>query len=325
MFSTTAPSVGAAGVIATNNANAVHGMTRGPGGGEWPPGWKPVMLGGAVQNRSPIVPITVGSSNPVVFLGAQDGNVYAIDGTVGAAAAAPWPAPAPAGGLVQAAPAGIFTDFTGAFDYLLVGTREAFADNVFRAFDPANGNLIDSFTNGGGATGIGIISGMAAVDYATSRVYFTSAARLGGSANTLWCLQLGPPPPTPSIFTPAWARNDLGDIESAPVLRGGRVYVGSTNAGGTLYSIDAANGSSLNDRTFVHGDGPVRGFVFPDRNSPTGDLYFAGNTRVWGVTEVGGVLANKFGAGIALPNGALPSALLFQPASHYIYVGGSDE
>ena len=321
LFSTTAPTVGGGGVIATNNANAVHAMSRGPAGGEWPAGWKPVLLGGAVQNRSPIVPISVGSSNPVVFLGAQDGNVYAVDGTIGAAAAAPWPAPAPAGGLVQAAPAGLFGDFTGAFDYLLVGTRVAGGDNVFKAFDPTDGSLEGTFDNGGPGNGIGIISSMAAVDYATSRVYFTSRARPGGSANTLWCLQLGP---TGSVFALAWARDDLGDLESAPVLRGGRVYVGSTNGGGTLYSIDAANGLAVNDRTFLHGDGPVKGFVFPDRNSPTGDLYFAANTRLWGVTEIGSVLANKFGAGIPLPGGAVPSTLLFHTASHYVYVGGSD-
>ena len=317
MFSTTAPTVGGAGIIATNNDNAVHSMRRGPGGGEWPAGWKPLMLGGAVQNRSPIVPISVGSSNPVVFLGAQDGNVYAVDATLGAAAAAPWATPAPAGALVQAAPAGLFTAFTGAFDYLLVGTRVAGSDNVFKAFDPADGSLEGTFDNGGAGSGIGIISSMAAVDYATSRVYFTSGVRAGGSANTLWCLQLGP---SGSVFSLVWARA-LGSIESAPVLRGGRVYVGSTSGGGTLYSIDAASGNPLNDRSYVHGDGPVKGFVFPDRNSPTGDLYFAANTRVWGVTEIGSVLANKYGAGIALPNGAVPSTLLFHPASHYVYVG----
>ena len=318
MFSTTAPTVGSAGIIATNNDNAVHAMTRGLAGGEWPAGWKPVRLGGAVQNRSPIVPIDVGSSNPVAFLGAQDGRVYAIDATTGAAAASPWPAPASVGGLVQAAPAGVFTDFFGSFDYLLVGTRVANADNVFKAFDPADGTPLATFDNGGAGNGIGIISGMAAVDAATSRVYFTSAVRAGGSANTLWCLQLGP---SGSVFALVWARDDLGSIESAPVLRGGRVYVGSTNGGGTLYSINAATGSSGDDRMYVHGDGPVKGFVFPDRNSPTGDLYFAANTRVWGVTEIGSVLANKFGAGITLPDGAVPSTLLFHPGSHYVYVG----
>ena len=156
---------------------------------------------------------------------------------------------------------------------------------------------------------------MAAVDYATSRVYFTSRARTGGSQNTLWCLQLGAPP---NVFTLVWARNDLGDIDSSPVLRGGRVYVGGTNGGGTLYSIDAATGSPVSDRSFVHGDGPVKGFVFPDRNSPTGDLYFATNTLVSGITEIGSVLANKYGSAIPLPGGAVPSTLLFHPASHFV-------
>jgi hypothetical protein len=322
MFSVTAPTVGPAAIIATNNANAVHGMARGPAGGEWPPGWRPVLLGGAVQNRSPVIPITVNGSNPVVYLGAQDGNVYALNGTTGGAGPSPWPGPAAAGGRVQAAPAGLFTAFGGAFNYLLVGTREASANNVIREFDPANGGLLGTFDNGGGAFGIGIISSMAAVDYDANpdRLYFTSHARAGGSPFTLWCLELL----APGAFNLAWARNDLGDIESAPVLRGGRVYVGSTNAGGTLYSIDAATGNSADDRTFVHGDGPVKGFVFPDRNSPTGDLYFAASTRVWGVTEVGSVLANKFSGGLPLPGGASPSIALFHTGSHYLYVGGSN-
>jgi hypothetical protein len=321
MFATTAPTVADAGVVAVNNDNAVHAMTRGLAGGEWPAGWKPLKLGGAVQGRSPYIPLAFGGSSQVMFLGAQDGSVYAIDAAIGGAAASPWPGPAAAGGLVQAAPAGIFTGFFGAFDYLLVGTREGSADNVFRAFDPADGSPIATFDNGGGGNGIGIVSSMAAVDYATRRVYFTSRARLGGSANTLWCLELSGSAPFLSL---AWARDDLGDIDSAPVLRGGRVYVGTTKNGGTLYSIDAATGSSALDRTFFHGDGPLKGFVFPDRNSPTGDLYFAANTRVWGVTEVGSVLASKFAAGIALPGGAAPSTLLFHPGSHYVYVGGSN-
>jgi hypothetical protein len=224
---------------------------------------------------------------------------------------------------VQAAPAGLFTAFGGAFNYLLVGTREATANNVFRAFNPADGSLLATFDNGGGTSGIGISSSMAAVDYDATpdRVYFTSHARAGGSANTLWCLELLA---TPGVFNLVWARDDLGDIESAPVLRGGRVYVGSTNAGGTLYSINAATGSSADDRTFVHGDGPLKGFVFPDRSSPTGDLYFAANTRVWGVTETAGVLTNKFGGGIPLPGAAVPSVALFHTGSHYLYVGGSN-
>lgn len=219
LFSTTAPTVGTAAVIATNNGNVVHAMGRGPSGGEWPSGWKPVPLGGAVQNRSPVVPILVGGSNPVVFMGAQDGFVYAVDGSTGGSAAAPWAGgPAALGGRVQAAPAGLFTAYGGAFNYLLVGTREGSADNAFKALDPADGSVLATFDNGGGSSGIGIISGMAAVDMLANpdRVYFTSHARVGGSPNTLWCLELKA---APGVFTLRWARRPRRHRELAGAAR----------------------------------------------------------------------------------------------------------
>ncbi len=325
LFSTTPPTVGGAGVIATNNANAVHAMARGPAGGEWPTGWLPVALGGIVQGRSPVIPITVNGANPVVFLGAQDGQVYAVDGTKGGAALpTPWPSPVSIAGIVQAAPAGIFTAFGSDLDYLLVGTRDAGADNKLVALDPGNGSVLAVFDNGSppASAGIGIISGAAAVDYATKRVYFASYAKPGGSANTLWCLQLDASPNP--VFTLVWARDDLGDIEGSPVLNGGRVYVGSAAGGGTLFSIDAASGSAVLDRTFPHLDGQVKDFVFPDRASPTGDLYFATDHFVWGVSDTAGSLSNKFAAGISLGGSVTPSAALYVPGHGLVYVGGSD-
>jgi uncharacterized repeat protein (TIGR01451 family) len=325
-FSVTPPTVGGAGVIATSNDRAVHAMARGPAGGEWPKGataaddWHPYQVGGAVQSRSPVVPITVGGSNPVVFLGAQDGYVYALDGLKGGNAPLPWSPRLVSGGkVVQAAPAGIFQAFLGGYDYLLVGTRDGSADNEFAALDPFTGALLASFTNGGGANGIGIVSGMAAVDYASPpRVYFTSRARTGGSANTLWCLQLTA---TPAVFTSCsgWTHAALGDVDSSPVVRGGRVYVGSSNGGGTVYSVDAATGAA--DRSYVHNDGQVKGFVFPDRGSDA--LYFATDNYVWGVFDDGSTsMSLDFSVGLDV--GARPSAALFVPGSHYVYVGGSD-
>jgi hypothetical protein len=243
-----------------------------------------------------------------------------VDGTLGGAVAFPWP-PAPvAATAVQAAPAGIFTAFGGAYDYLLVGTRDDLADNALVALDPATGAEIARFTNGGGAGGIGIIGAMASVDYASRRVYFASHAKSGGSASTLWCLQLGPSSPGP-VFTLLWARA-LGDIDSSPVLSNGRVYVGGPLGGGTVYSIDAATGNPLLDRTFVHGDGQVKSFVFPDRSSA--DIYFATDHFVWGVSDTADPMADKFAGGVSLAAGVTPSPVLFVPGSHYVYVGGSD-
>jgi hypothetical protein len=90
-----------------------------------------------------------------------------------------------------------------------------------------------------------------------------------------------------------------------------------------VHSIDAGTGNPGLDRTFVHGDGPVKGFVWPDRGS--NDLYFATDDFVWGISDTGAaVMTDKFGGGISLGAGVTPSALLFVPGSHYVYVGGSD-
>jgi hypothetical protein len=318
--SMTPPTVGTAAVVATSNDQALHATERGPTGGLWPAGWLPVPIGAPVQSRSPIIPIDVGPlpSNPVVYLAAQDGKVYAVDGAQGGAASNPW-SPASIAGMVQGAPAGIFTAFGGAFDYLVVGTRDAGLENALVALDPFTGSEVDRFDNGGSPNAIGVINGTATVDYATERVFF--ASRAGGSANSLWCLQLDASPnPT---FTLVWARNDLGDIDSSPVVRGNRVYVGTDAGGGTLYSIDATNGLAAGDRTYVHGDGPVRGFVWPDR--VTDDLYFATDTLVHGVSDDPTLGITPNFAAIALAGGGVtPSPVLVAPGTTWLYVGGSD-
>ena len=304
-------------MLAPSNDHVLYAMERGDTGGTWPAGWRPVQLGGPVQSRSPVLPLTVNSTSPVVFLGAQDGNVYTADAALGGPSF-PW-GPTSIAGTVQAAPAGIFNAYGGGLDYLLVGTRDGGADNAFVILDAMTGGEITRFNNGGAGTGIGIISGMASVDYPTKRAYFASNENLSGSTDTLWSVQLGPPGP---IVNLAWKR-PLGDIDSSPVLRSDRVYVGSDASFGTVWGIDVATGNLVLDRTFVHGDGQVKGFVWPDRSSA--DLYFATDTLVWGVSDTGAVsMPNKFASGIALPAGAKPSAVLFVPGSHYVYVGGDD-
>jgi PQQ-like domain len=323
IFSTAPPTVGGAGVIATNNAGDVHAMARGPAGGEWPAGWKPVTLGGPVQDRSPVVPIPVGSSNPVAFLGAQDGRIYAVDASVGGAAATPpWAGPAPLGGVVQAAPAGIFTAFGGTLDDLLAGTRDAGADNAFVALDPASGSEKGRYQPTADPDRMGMVSGMASVDYVAKRAYFASRRRSASSTKTLWCLRLDEAPNP--VLSLAWARNDLGDIDSSPVLRGGRVYVGSAAAGGTVYSIDAAAGDTDSlSRSFNHADGQVKGFIFPDRKSAGGEIYFSTDNLVWVVQDDGSTLTPKY-PGISLGVGVTPSPVLHVPGSGRLYVGGSD-
>ncbi|HEY4634162.1 MAG TPA: PQQ-binding-like beta-propeller repeat protein [Candidatus Limnocylindrales bacterium] len=328
----TAPTVGGAGVIATSNDEVLYAMERGVDddqvgvdSGEWPALFEPTDVGGPVQGRSPVVPISVGGANPVAFVGSQDGNVYAVDATLGGVVPYLWVAPLPP--VVQAAPAGIFSAFGSALDFVLVGTRDTTlsAPNAFVALDPDTGAEVDRYDNGGaGAGAIGIVNGMAAVDYGPPlppRAYFTSYERTGtGSTITLHCLEMQSIAP---VFSLLWGRA-LGDIDGSPVLRNGRVYVGSPLGGGAVFSIDALDGSNtLLDRTFSHGNGQVKGFVFPDRAS--NDIYFATDDFVWGVTDTGALLmTDKFAGPISLGATVKPSPVLFVPGSHYVYVGGSD-
>ena len=326
-----APTVGGAGVIATSNDKVVYAMERGVDddqsgvdSGEWPASFEPVDVGGPVQGRSPVVPVTVSGANPVVYVGSQDGSIYTIDATAGGSVPYLWVTPI--GPMVQAAPAGIFSAFNGAtLDYILVGTRDSAGPNAFVALDPYTGVEVDRFDNGGAGPGeIGIVNGMAAVDYgppAPPRVYFTNYERTPiGSTLTLRCFELADTPP---VFSQIWARA-LGNIDSSPVLRGGRIYVGSPLGGGTVYSIDALDGNNTAlDRTFVHGNGQVKGFVFPDRAS--NDVYFATDDHVWGVTDTGAAtMTDKFGGPVSLGGTVKPSPVLFVPGSHYVYVGGTD-
>ena len=149
-----------------------------------------------------------------------------------------WSNPLP-GTVLQAAPAGMFTSLGGAFDYVLIGTRNASGGNFFYALRADDGTVwgapFDNPAIGGDGTGeIGIISGGAAVDYPGQKVYFASRRRGGGSPNALWCLNL-----TAAGLTFAWALDLADDVDGSPVLRGGRVYVGTNS--GRVIGVDAAD------------------------------------------------------------------------------------
>jgi outer membrane protein assembly factor BamB len=264
--------------------------------------------------------VAVGGAAAIVLVGAQDGYVHLLDATTGAQH---WPAPpaSPAlGAGIQGAPAALFTAFGGAFDYVLVGTRNTGADNAFYALTLATGAVAGSFTNGGGANRIGPVHGGASVDYPTSRVYFTS--RAGGSPNTLWCFELGAPP---NVFNLKWAKTlaEVGEFDASPVLRNGRVYV--ANLAGVVHSLDAITGLDL--RSFATADGPVKGFVFPDRRNDR--LYFATDRKVFGVADTPGGFVRLWNE-IDLPTvapadpGRLPSAALYAPGTDLVYVGAGD-
>jgi outer membrane protein assembly factor BamB len=307
------PSVGSS-TFAVSNDRILHSMSRGAVPGTWPSTWKPRPTNGPAQSRPPVVPTTiVPGSNEVVFIGAQDGYVYAVDAPTGVLR---WQSAVRLGAMVQASPSGMFTAFGGAFDFILVGSRDSAADNAFYALDAATGAVVGSrFDNGGGAGAIGVISAAAAVDYAGRRVYFASRKRAGGSASTLWCLEL-----TAGGLggvCAGWTSPALDDIDGGPVLRSGRVYVG--NNLGRVFAVDADTGAIIwGYDTF---DGPVKSYVFPDRGSDR--LYFATTNLVWGLSDRGASADLAWPSAVALGT-ATPSPVVFTPGRTYLYAGGSD-
>ncbi len=310
------PGIGS--VYATSNDRAVHAMVSGSTGGTWPsppsPTWQPRVMARPAQGRPAVAPLSTGK---IVAQGSQDGYVYKRNAVTGAPS---WSVqPAGAGSMIQASPAGMFSEyFAGAPDLVLVGTRTASANNVFYGLNLATGSSTLngwSFNNGGGANGIGIISADAYVVYGTTpRVYFTSRTRVGGSSGTLWCLEFTQSSATKCNGGVGWPVTGLGNIDSAPVVRGNTVYVG--NNIGTVYAINATTGAT--NWSYATGDGPVKGFIWADWAVGSDDLYLSTTNRVWSLEDAGSHL--RWSSSVV----SLPSTPVYLHSFGQVLVGSGD-
>ncbi len=306
------PTVGFDAVLAPANDNVVHAMTRGDSGGAWPAGWRPPSLGSPAQQRSPIVPLGGVSRG---YYSTQDGRVHAVDTSTGALLWSSQLAPAASGG----APAGIFVEWGGIGDYVLVGTT-AGSNNAVYALDPFTGAVLDKYPNGttDPAVDIGPIYSMPAVDYGRKRLYFASWA--SGSPETLWCLELGP---SSDPLKHGWKMKDnfhttpvtFGDITGSPVLRGDRLYVGADS--GVIWAVDVTDASDTGGTVYEHDTsrpGAIP-FIWPDRNSDR--LYFPVSDAVLAIDDDGAA----FSAPVWTVPAINPSAVLLWPGEVYLYVG----
>jgi len=150
------------------------------------------------------------------------------------------------------------------------------------------------------------------MDYANDRIYFASRARAGGSSDTLWCLSFNG-----TGFTKEWSVA-LGDIDGAPVLYQGRLYVGTNN--GSVYAVNPDTGATHWSYD-ASGDGAVKGFITPQA-APTlpRRLYFSTTTRLWSITDNDG--SASFGWSVTSVPG--PSIPLAPFGGDVLYVGSSD-
>lgn len=298
-------------ILAVSNDRYLHGMKPTASGGNWPRSggysWTPPLMNAPASHRPPIVPLTAG---PRVFLASEDGYAYSFNAHSGALA---WKS-ASLGSVLQANPGLLSSDLVaGAPDLLLIGTRESSAANTLFALDPSTGttNSAMSFTNssaqGGDDLAMGIITGVYA-DYGNDYAYFTSRENSSGSNHTVWCVDL-----SGASVSLVWSAA-LGNIDAAPVLYSGRVYVGTT--AGDVVALDALTGAVR--WTKSTGDGAVKAFVFP--RFGTLELYFSTTNKVWGLKDNGSSYSDLWGVSTV----SFPSAPVQLPGTTLLYVGGGN-
>ncbi len=273
----TAPAVNSIGLenslLVGSNDRVLHAALLGVSApaGEWPSGFTPILLNAPSQSRPLVVPRMTGvfplfpAVENAVFVGGQDGRVYAFDADTGT----PLWATEILADAIQAGLGGMFVAFGGPTNRLFVATRNSSSDNSLKCLDVADGSVLWTFSGGGG---MGIINGMPSIDLAAGRIYFGSRSKRGGSSSTLWCVT------TAGSTCSSLA---IGDVDGSPIVRGGWLYAGNNT--GQVRRIDLSLGATW--WTFNTLDGPVKAFIWVDLAA--GRIYFSTTENVWAFPTTG--------------------------------------
>ena len=302
------PSVEPAVIYFGNNAHEAHGLDYATGlwhGDKW----KPFLTNGAIQARMPVVPFTIGSTNREIFIGCQDGRVYAVDADTGAEV---WHSDPAIGDMVQGAPSGTFTMYGATHDYIYAGTRNDDTGNPNKlvALNADDGTVAWTFDNGGGSDSskaLGPINGAPKVDYLHSpaRIIFVTRMRPGGSPDTLWCVD--------ENGNKVWSF-PAGSSDTSPTVEDGFCYVGTN--GGRVYSINPNNGAEI--WHYDTNDGAVRGYI--SRDWDHNDIFVSTATKITCIHD------NNDGTYVVRWTVSIdhPSSSVAVPSYGYIYAGSSD-
>lgn len=297
------PTVGNDAIYVTDTIGVVHAMQRSAAGGMWPSTWNPIAVG-QTNNRSAAVPRPEGWR---LYLGTNSGGLHSLDGRTGNVV---WSRNTTVGtalpnlGGVQSQPAGIFKNFGGANDMLLVGTNAGLGANALYAFDPTTGNVLDAL----GTAAMGNVLGMPVVDYVGNRVFFLTSS----PTETVHAMALGAAGAPDLTFGTGlvWCPKPAGSGSNGSlVLRNNRFYFGDNTD--QLFALHM-DGTSYSVST---GDGPVKSFVWPDRRND--NVYFSTTGKVHGMRDTGTGFLSVFGP-LSVPS---PSMVLQKPGSDYVYVG----
>jgi outer membrane protein assembly factor BamB len=236
-----------------------------------------------------------------VFVPTLEGRLYAINGDTGELL---WKSEI-LGPELRANPCGTFKAY-GGFDILTLGTYDLTGENKFYGINVADGSVAWVFDNGGGANAIGPIRGMCAAPI-PGRIYFASRRKAGGSQATVWALNYNA-----NSVTKAWA-TDIGDAEVSITTRRNAIYAGNNAA--EVYALNSATGEPLWATPYLTGDGPIKGFVFPDRSTPR--LAFSSNTKVHLIEDLGSSFSLSWSPPVLLSN---PAVVLLRSGDFRIMV-----
>lgn len=318
---------GSGSLYVVSNDRSVYAVNVSATGGDWMTGYTPIAMN--APSQAPPVPFPVFNGNLGVgvtrglFVGAQDGTDSCINAASGTSMKWTWASPGAASGdLIQA---GTMFSFTGniygaQYDFVFAVTRNGGADNKVYALAPTSGVAQFSFDNGGGANGIGMITGTPWVDTSVTpnRIYFTSRKKLGaGSSGTLWCLDIN----ANSFSLRAGFPVDIGDSDSGINIQHGRIYVG--NNAGQVKCVNKDTGSVHWTYTPSVADGPVKSYVAVTRaGAAPWRCFFSTNTRVWAMDDSGSTTVAP-AWNVTLPGGASPSYPLYTQGTD-VWVSGSN-
>ena len=265
------------------------------------------------------IPVGALTTSNAVFLGEQppggEGRVYAVDADLGALVGGLAWASNKLGEGFQGAMAALFAVFGAPGNFVIAGTRNSALPNSLHALQATDGQFFPAGTFDNGGVPIGVINAGPSVEYGnpTSRVYFTSNQVGGGSPHTLWCLSVT----AAGLDSTPCGTADLGDLDAAPTLRGGRVYVG--DQAGRVYAFDST--LATQHWTVVAGAGSIKGFVALDRQSQ--DLYAVGGDRIAGLRDDLVSVSTKPGFPVTLNNPSIPLFVRIG-TTPYLYVGTAD-
>lgn len=334
-------------VLAASDDNMVHSMNATTGARNYQPSGAIGTTGGAVQTRPAVVsqgdnsvadcdPGTLGNQPcDAVFVGSNDGRVYAFNATTGQLI---WVTPVPGavgslvavGGIIQG---GIAVQlkkyanvgFTPTTDLLFVGTRElSTTANKVHALNANTGAIVWTFSPGT----MDAVNSTPTVDYTNNVVWVTSLSN-GGTQPSLWKIN--------SVTGAGISNFSLGDISGSPTLNFDNKVVYAVKDNGDLVAV--RNDIALCTNTFATGATSGTGFPIPvnvaamdDRifyttttagASTVRNVRFAYNPACGGETFVADAgYTNP--SGIGMLSTPIINFLGLTPATRFIYVGSSD-